>query len=105
MSFGWTAATWAAIGATAAAVGTVSAIDGANNARSAQRIARQNAEKTQQEAARANNRANAKTPDAGAMLAANLLAGQAGQSGTLLTGPKGVDTSLLTLGKSSLLGG
>ena len=34
-----------------------------------------------------------------------MMAGKAGQSGTMLTGPQGVDPSSLLLGKSSLLGG
>jgi hypothetical protein len=38
-------------------------------------------------------------------MAANVLAGKAGQSGTMLTGPQGVDPTQLTLGKQTLLGG
>ena len=67
--------------------------------------AKANALKTEQDAERATNRANAKTPDVAAMMAANALAGSSGQSGTMLTGPGGVDPSMLTLGKSTLLGG
>ena len=109
MSFGWAAATWAAIGASAAAVGATVAIKGADTARrmgnQANDAAKANALKTEQDAERATNRANAKTPDVAAMMAANALAGSSGQSGTMLTGPGGVDPSLLTLGKSTLLGG
>ena len=53
----------------------------------------------------ANNKANAKTPDATALMAANLAASKNGQAGTLLTGPGGVDPNSLKLGRSTLLGG
>ena len=58
-----------------------------------------------QAADEANNQANAKSPDVSAQLAANLAAGKQGASGTMLTGPGGVDPNTLTLGSSSLLGG
>ena len=50
------------------------------------------------------NRANQKTPDSGAMMSANAQRGKSGQSGTMLTGPTGLDLSQLKLGKSTLLG-
>ena len=50
------------------------------------------------------NRANAKTPDVGAMLSANMQQAKGGQSGTMLTGNSGVDDKQLTLGKNTLLG-
>lgn len=50
----------------------------------------------------ANNKANAKTPDILALLAANKSPGGVGS--TMLTGPGGVDTSKLTLGRNTLLG-
>lgn len=50
----------------------------------------------------ANNKANAKMPDIAALLAANKAPGGAGS--TMLTGPGGVDTSKLTLGRNTLLG-
>jgi hypothetical protein len=62
------------------------------------------AQKQATAAEEANNRANAKTPDVGAMLAANQQAAKAGGSSTMLTGPQGVDTSSLNLGKNTLLG-
>lgn len=106
MAFGWTAATWMAI---SAGVGALSTIKQADTARrvgnQANDAAKENALKTQQQADQANNRANAKSPDVTAMMSANLLAGKAGQSGTMLTGPQGVDASTLTLGKNTLLGG
>ena len=51
------------------------------------------------------NRANAKSPDVGALLSANSQAAKGGQSGTMLTGPSGIDPNSLSLSKSSLLGG
>lgn len=63
------------------------------------------AESTAAESERAINRANKKTPDLAAMLAANQLAATGGQGSTMLTGPGGVDPNQLTLGKSALIGG
>lgn len=106
MSFGWTAATWVAIGAAAtSAVGTAYSTDKArSNSNKANDQAIDAAKANAADADRANNAANAKTPDSAAMLAANLAAGKSGAAGTMLTGPGGVDPSQLTLGKSSLLG-
>ena len=50
------------------------------------------------------NKANAKQPNVGKLQGANVNAAKGGQSGTMLTGPQGVDTSTLTLGKATLLG-
>jgi hypothetical protein len=50
------------------------------------------------------NRANRKSPNANAILSAAQQAGRAGASGTMLTGPTGVDPNQLQLGRSSLLG-
>ena len=50
------------------------------------------------------NRANQKQPDTTSMMAANLQAAKGGQSGTMLTGPTGVDLDQLKLGKTTLLG-
>lgn len=107
MSFGWTAATWVAIGAAAtSAVGTAVSVDGSRrNANMANDQAIKAAKANAQAADEANNAANAKSPDAAAMMAANLAAGKQGASGTMLTGPGGVDPNSLTLGKPSLLGG
>ena len=58
-------------------------------------------EKLQEEA---NNRANAKHPDVNAIMAAAQQSAKGGTSGTMLTGPAGIDPSALQLGKSSLLG-
>lgn len=51
------------------------------------------------------NRANAKQPNVSKLRGANVNAAKGGQSGTMLTGPQGIDTSTLTLGKATLLGG
>ena len=102
MSFGWTALTWTAI---SVGVGAASTAYSAEATRKAGSQAAANATKTQQAADEANNRANAKRPDSAASLTAAMLASKGGNAGTMLTGPGGVDPNLLTLGKSSLLGG
>lgn len=105
--FGLTAAEAAALAAAAVAAGTsaYTARQGAIAQKNAGQAAVAAAQKNAQSADEANNQANAKSPDVSAMLAANLAAGKQGASGTMLTGPGGVDPTLLTLGKSSLLGG
>lgn len=106
MSFGWTAATWVAISAgVSAAVGVYSADTARKNANQADDQAKANALKTQQAADEANNAANARSPDGAAAAARNAMSAQAGQSGTMLTGPSGIDPTQLTLGKQTLLGG
>jgi hypothetical protein len=50
------------------------------------------------------NRANQKRPNTGRILDEAQQAGRAGASGTMLTGPLGVDPSSLKLGRSTLLG-
>lgn len=52
----------------------------------------------------ATNRANQKQPDTSAILSAASQAGRGGESGTLLTGPAGVQPGALQLGKNTLLG-
>lgn len=52
----------------------------------------------------AKNRANQKTPNTRQILSEAEQAGKAGVSGTMLTGPQGIDPSSLTLGRNSLLG-
>jgi len=51
------------------------------------------------------NAANKKRPNTSAMLDSASQSARAGQSGTMLTGAQGVDPSMLTLGKTTLLGG
>lgn len=102
---------------TAAAVGTMAYLGAgalamqaysANQALDAQTQAGEkataNATKAADQADQANNRANGKSPDIGAMLSRNTLDAKGGQSGTMLTGPQGVDPKTLLLGKSTLLG-
>jgi uncharacterized protein HemX len=73
--------------------------------RQAQAEAKGAAEKQQQVAEQNVNRANAKQPDAGAILSAAGQAAKGGPAGTMLTGPMGVNQADLNLGKSTLLGG
>lgn len=70
----------------------------------AQKEARVNAQKQADAADQAQNRANQKKPDTSAILSAAQQSGKSGASGTLLTGPQGVDPSALNLGKNTLLG-
>jgi hypothetical protein len=106
MSFGLSAAAWTAIAATTAAAATIHSADQQRSSSNrALDVQKANAKRTQLLADEANNKANSKAPDIMALMSANALAGKAGQSGTMLTGPSGVDPSLLTLGKSTLLGG
>ena len=106
MAFGWTAATWAALSTAVTVVGSAYSIDSARKqGNTANDQAKANALKVQQAADEANNAANARSPDVAAAAARNAMAAQAGQSGTMLTGPSGIDPSKLTLGKQTLLGG
>lgn len=70
----------------------------------AQRDAKVQAEKQAVQAERDFNRANAKKPNVGAIVVGNQQAGLAGQAGTMLTGPTGIDPTKLELGKNTLLG-
>jgi len=72
--------------------------------KNAQAQALQQSQKAARQADIANNKANRKRPNSGAILDAAKQAGKGGQSGTMLTGPQGVDSSSLSLGKSTLLG-
>ena len=73
--------------------------------RQAQADAKTAAQQQQQTSEQAVNRANAKSPDAGAILSAASQAAKGGPAGTMLTGPQGVNTADLNLGKTTLLGG
>lgn len=77
----------------------------AKNAKEANRVATQNAQDTLDASTQANNKANQKRPDGNALLSSNAAAAKGGQSGTMLTGPGGIDPSVLQLGKTTLLGG
>lgn len=70
----------------------------------AQNEARANAERQAAAADQAMNRANQKKPDISAILSAASQSGKAGPSGTMLTGPQGIDPAMLSLGKNTLLG-
>ena len=98
MSFGWTAAAWVAVTA-------YTADNSRKMSNQANDQAKANATRTAMLSDEANNRANAKSPDSAALMSANMLAAKGGQSGTMLTGPQGIDPGSLTLGKTSLLGG
>lgn len=71
----------------------------------AQNEARANAVKQEKAADEATNRVNQKRPDTMAILDSAAQAGKGGASGTMLTGPQGVDPAALNLGKNTLLGG
>ena len=67
--------------------------------------AQQNALKQEKSADEANNRANQKRADTTAALDSAMQAGKSGASGTMLTGPQGIDPNALNLSKNTLLGG
>lgn len=106
MSGGITATT---VMAAAAVAGTAYQIYAGNEASrkqdAANAQAQANATKQAAAADQAMNRANQKKPDTAGALGAAQQAGAAGNSGTLLTGPTGVDPTALALGKNTLLGG
>lgn len=98
-----------------AAVGTgLSAINGAqqNDAQkkslamqtTATQKAEANALSTERKNELSMNAANMKTPDLSDIMARAAQAGKAGNASTMLTGPGGVNTGSLNLGKTSLLG-
>ncbi len=99
MSFGWSAATWLAISAVAT---TAVAVDNAENSRRATNTAADRAKENLGRQQEAVNKANRKAPDVTALMAANVAAGRAGQSSTILTGPQGTRS---TLSGTSMLGG
>lgn len=77
----------------------------ANNAnKEAMTTAKENQVKAETAADQAMNKANPKKPNTLGALSALQQAAKGGPSGTMLTGPTGVDASALTLGKSTLLG-
>lgn len=101
--------------AVVAAAGTANAYaQGQQQKKSANRAADQAEEQARQQATAAEkqlslaeqdtNRANQKRANTGSLLDAASQAGKAGASGTMLTGPMGVDPNALNLGKSTLLG-
>lgn len=95
--------------AVAAVVGTGYSVYSGERANNAQESAMRKGEAKAKTAAdladQANNRANAKRPNLGAMMGANASAAKMGGSGTMLTGAQGIDPGALSLGKNTLLGG
>lgn len=107
---GATAATVAAVvGATAAVAGAgASFINGQSQAKQQKKAASQaeeNANKLYAQQDQELNRKNARKPNTDALFAGNQIEGQQGATGTMLTGPSGVDPSSLSLGKNTLIGG
>lgn len=77
--------------------------DAAKAQKEANALALEQSKKTAEQAEQATNRANRKAPDMAAILAGNAMT--KGVGSTMLTGPQGVASSNLTLGRSTLLGG
>lgn len=94
--------------AAASVVGTAYGVYSGQRAADAQQDAMDEAKKNQakQDAAadEAMNRANPKAPDTSALLSQIQQSAKGGPSGTMLTGPSGIDPKTLNLGKTSLLG-
>lgn len=99
------AAITAVAAATAAAYSVYSGERAAGAQKDAARKSEANALKAEKASDEATNRANMKRPDTRAIMDAAAQAGKAGPSSTMLTGPQGVDTSALQLGRTTLLGG
>jgi uncharacterized protein HemX len=110
------AATAVYVAAAVAAVGTAYSIyngeegrkqqgEAMSQQRQAQSQAKEAATKQEQISEQTVNQANAKSPDASAILSAASQASKGGPAGTMLTGPTGVNQADLSLGKSTLLGG
>ena len=105
MSGGATAVWVSAAAAVAGAA--VSYQNGQDQKKAAERSAQQaqaNALKQEKAADEANNRANQKRANTAGILDAAMQSGKTGASGTMLTGPQGIDPNLLNLGKTTLLG-
>ena len=95
------------LAAAAVAGAAISYQNGQEQKKAAERAsqqAQQNADKQAADADQAMNRANQKKPDTSAILSAAQQSGKSGPSGTMVTGPQGVDPSSLSLGKTTLLG-
>lgn len=97
----------AAMAAAAVAGVAIAYNNGQEQKKAAEKASQQaeaNAKKQEKAADEATNRANTKRADTGAALDLATQAGKAGASGTMLTGPQGVDPNMLNLGKNTLLG-
>lgn len=88
-----------------AVVNTVSGQQQASAQKKAASQQQQAADRLYQQQQEQNNKQNARDPNIDALFAQNEIEGQQGQSGTMLTGPMGVDPNSLSLGKNTLLGG
>ena len=97
--------TAAYIGAGSLALQASSANKQAGATRKASDQATASAKATADAAALANDQANKKQPDAMGLYSNNERAAKGGPSGTMITGPQGVDPTTLLLGKATLLGG
>jgi len=88
------------------AVNTYTQAEQARKAASAQErannLAREDARKAADQADQAANKANRKGPDIAALMAGNAMT--KGVGSTMLTGPQGVSTANLSLGRNQLLG-
>ena len=97
-----------AVMAAAAVAGTAIAYSQGQSQKKAARAANDQAQaqanKQAKAAEEATNRANQKTANIDGALGAAAASNGAGASGTMLTGPQGIDASALTLGKNTLLG-
>lgn len=97
----------AVMAAAAVAGAAISYQNGQDQKKAAERAAQQadaNAKKQEKAADEATNRANQKRADPMAAMDAATQAGKSGASGTMLTGPQGIDPAALNLGKNTLLG-
>ncbi len=98
----WTSVAMAAVSAATTIYSSEQARTSANKARDAQK---EQAKKTLMQQDEAENRANQKQANTQSLIEQAVSGNKGGVASTLLTGPSGVDSTKLTLGKSSLLGG
>ena len=99
------AAAGVGISAAAAMQGQAAQQDAMRQQKKAQAQATQAAASQQRQSEMAINAANRRSPDVSSIMAGASKAASGGPSGTMLTGPAGVDPNSLALGRSSLLGG
>jgi hypothetical protein len=99
----------AVVGAVASAGSAISGIiqgqSAADDQKKANEQAATNAAKQQKLAEDQINKASAKSPNTAGIISEAERAAKGGQSSTMLTGPSGISSDQLTLGKSTLLGG
>ena len=94
----------AAVAAASSAVSLYTGQKAASAQKRAGRQAAKQAEAAQRQAQREFNAANQKAPDIAALMKRNRAMGQAGVSGTYLTGPGGATPGAGMLGRTTLLG-